>query len=259
MGNRLRSARSGGETEQAVLRGLACGAHLKYANGNPWNTVADPRPAPNWERTRLKAMWGVTDAYQWHEMVQELLDGQVSTPLWDTAMGARAALLVRQEVTPAAGRPISEQAWNDAVGQWLVNRLGPRHPELKETSAALRETIGRVLRYEARFREDGLLAPHDTVRRTLAWDLGRAANMACWGVDAGFADPDEAREALRVVGTAAAEEYGNWTNFSLGYVLGRCLHFDEDTFGSWYREVRDSHRLLTADPKSPWTALSLGR
>ncbi|MFE9386635.1 DUF1266 domain-containing protein [Streptomyces sp. NPDC007025] len=256
-GDRLRSARPGGETDEAVLRGLACGAHLKYANGDPWNTVTDPRPAPAWERTRLKSMWNVTDAHQWHETVQELLDGQISTPLWDMAMGARAALLVRRQGTPEAGQPVSEQAWNDALGRWLVDRLGPHHPELRDTSAALRETVSRVLRYEARFREDGLLGRDAVVRRTLAWDLGRAANMACWGVDAGFAQADEAREALRVVGSAAAEEYDTWRDFSLGYVLGRCLHFDEDAFGSWYREVRDSHRLLTADRKSPWTALPL--
>ncbi|WP_431983526.1 DUF1266 domain-containing protein [Streptomyces qinglanensis] len=215
-GDRLRSARSGGETDEAVLRGLACGAHLKYANGAPWNTVADPRPAPKGERTRLKSMWNATDAHQWHQMVQELL-----------------------------------------LGRWLVDRLGPHHPELRDTSAALRESVSRILRYEARFREDGLLHRDAVVRRTLAWDLGRAANMACWGVDARFAQPDEAREALRVVGSAAAEEYATWQDFSLGYVLGRCLHSDEDAFGSWYRELRDSHRLLTTDRKSPWRALPL--
>ncbi|MET9858202.1 DUF1266 domain-containing protein [Streptomyces smyrnaeus] len=252
MGNRLRSSRSGGETDPAVLRGLACGAHLKYANGARWNAVADPNPAPKWERARLKAMWGVTTADQWHEMVQKLLDGQVSTPLWDMAMGARAALLVRQE-----GAPVTEQAWRDAIGRLLVDQLGPHHPELSGAVAAGHEVIARIPRYEARFREDGLLAPHAHVRRTLAWDLGRAANMACWGADAGFARPEEAREALRVIGAAAAEEYDTWTDFSLGYVLGRCLHFDEDSFGSWYREVRNSHRLLTTHRAGPWQAMQL--
>ncbi|MGP3977754.1 DUF1266 domain-containing protein [Streptomyces sp. 8N114] len=251
VGNRLRSARNG-ETDPAVLRGLACGAHLKYANGDRWNTVADPHPAPKWERTRLRSMWGVTSAEQWHEMVQELLDGQISTPLWDMAMGARAALLVRQE-----GAPVSEQTWNDAVGRRLVDSLGPHHPELRGTATAVGQIITRVPRYEARFREDGLLAPDAHVRRTLAWDLGRAANMACWGVDAGFAHPDEARQALHAIGTAAAEEYDTWPDFSLGYVLGRCLHFDEDSFGPWYREVRDSHRLLTTHRGSPWMTVPL--
>ncbi|MBO8201324.1 DUF1266 domain-containing protein [Streptomyces smyrnaeus] len=69
--------------------------------------------------------------------------------------------------------------------------------------------------------------------------------------------PEEAREALRAIGAAAAEEYDTWTDFSLGYVLGRCLHFDEDTLGSWYREVRASHRLLTTHRKSSWTTVPL--
>nr|WP_243275099.1 DUF1266 domain-containing protein [Streptomyces albus] len=251
-GKRLRSARSGGETDPAVLRGLACGAHLMYANGARWNRVADPRPAPAWERTRLRSSWGVTSPDEWQEMVQRLLDGQVSTPGWDAAMGARAALLVHSR-----GAPVTERAWNDAVGRWLVDRLGPHHPELPGATADLREVVRRVPRYEERFRADGLLGPTAHVRRTLAWDLGRAANMACWGVDAGFGDAGRAREALRVVGEAAAEEYASWADFSLGYVLGRCLHFDEDGFGSWYREVRDSHRLLTTRPDSPWARVPL--
>nr|WP_245226183.1 hypothetical protein [Streptomyces smyrnaeus] len=90
-------------------------------------------------------------------------DPQVSTPLWDMAMGARAALLVRQE-----GAPVTEQAWRDAIGRLLVDQLGPHHPELSGAVAAAHEVLARIPRYEARFREDGLLAPHAHVRRTLA-------------------------------------------------------------------------------------------
>lgn len=252
VGNKLRAARTGGETDPAILRGLACGAHLIYSNGDRWNVVVDPRPAPELERLRLTDSWGVTSADEWHHMVQELLDGQVSTPMWDAAMGARAALLARAE-----GAPVTERAWSEAAGTWLVDRLGPHHPGLRDASTALQEVIVRVPRYEARFREDGILAPGAHVRRTLAWDLGRAANMCCWGVNAGFGAPDEARQALRVIGESAAEEYATWADFSLGYVLGRCLHFDEDLFGNWYREVRDSHRLLTSRPESPWAMVEL--
>ncbi|UNS99469.1 DUF1266 domain-containing protein [Streptomyces tubbatahanensis] len=252
VGNKLRATRSGGETDPAVLRGLACGAHLSYSNGARWNSVADPRPAPAWERTRLKVSWDVTSPHAWHQTVQELLDGQLSTPMWDAAMGARAALLTRSPHVP-----VTEQAWSEATGRWLVDRLGPHHPELSGRSQVLRVVGARVLRYEARFREDGLLAQDASVRRTLAWDLGRAANMCCWGVNAGFAGLDEARQALHVIGETAAEEYPSWSDFSLGYVLGRCLHFDEDSFGPWYREVRTSHRLLTSRPESPWAVVGL--
>ncbi|MEU5835690.1 hypothetical protein ABZ820_18720 [Streptomyces diacarni] len=51
----------------------------------------------------------------WHKTVQELLDGQVSTPTWDAAMGARAALLARSPHVP-----VTEQAWSEATGRWLV-------------------------------------------------------------------------------------------------------------------------------------------
>lgn len=59
------------------------------------------------------------------------------------------------------------------------------------------------------------------------------------------------------LGARAQQEYGTWAEFSAGYVLGRCLHFDKDEFGSWYTEVRDSHRALMQHRDSPWTLLPL--
>ena len=38
----------------------------------------------------------------------------------------------------------------------------------------------------------------------------------------------------------------------MGYILGRCLHFDNEKFGSWYQDMVTVHRILTSDPGSPW-------
>lgn len=250
VGNRLRIARGGGESDPAVLRGLACGAHLKYLNGEHWNALVSPPPAVRWERYRLKGAWGVTTRENWRSMLANLLDCEVSTPAWDIALGAREDLLARY------GR-LDGPAWAHEIGQALQARLGPGDPSLPAAAERLHRAGMRVERYEARFRQDGLLPPHGWVRRTLAWDLGRAANMACWGVAADFAAPDEAREALRTVGTLAEKTYGTWQEFSAAYVLGRCMHFDDDRFSHWYGDVRDSHRVLASRPDSPWASVAL--
>ncbi|MFG3258994.1 DUF1266 domain-containing protein [Streptomyces sp. NPDC048172] len=249
----MRADHRAGERDPEVLRGLACGAHLAYANGDAWNTVVDPSPSPRWERTRLKTTWGVTSREEWLETQRRLLDGEISTFGWDLALD------VREELSPHGGHggrggfggPVTGAAWAEGIARTLRERLGSGAAD--GPAEALAKEAARVPRYEERFRADGLLDGGARVRRTLAWDLGRAANMACWGVNAGFAQADEARAALRSAGELARKAYGSWAEFSTAYVLGRCLHFDEDALGTWYREVRDSHRLLTHHPDSPWT------
>jgi hypothetical protein len=46
--------------------------------------------------------------------------------------------------------------------------------------------------------------------------------------------------------------YDSWQDFSAGYILGRCLHFDGEEFGEWYSNMLEAHRILTTDPGSPW-------
>ena len=251
VGKRLRADRDGGERDPEVLRGLACGAHLAYANGEPWNTVADPSPSRRWERARLKATWGVTSREEWLDVQARLLEGEVSTFGWDLALDVREELAVARRVP---GTDVPETAWTEGIAHALRERLGPGAAE--EPAEALAREAARVPHYEERFRSDGLLGTGAWVRRTLAWDLGRSANMACWGVNAGFAGVEEARAALRSAGALAWRTYGSWAEFSASYVLGRCLHFDEDALGTWYREVRDSHLVLTRHPDSPWTTLA---
>ncbi|WP_435845038.1 DUF1266 domain-containing protein [Streptomyces flaveolus] len=53
-------------------------------------------------------------------------------------------------------------------------------------------------------------------------------------------------------GADTALTYRSWQDFSAGYILGRCLHFDEEDFGSWYTDMVDAHRILMSDPGSPW-------
>ncbi|GGV45714.1 hypothetical protein GCM10010277_36870 [Streptomyces longisporoflavus] len=51
-------------------------------------------------------------------------------------------------------------------------------PELDDFGAALRGLVGKIIRYESRFRADELLPPDGHVRNVAARDIGRASKMA---------------------------------------------------------------------------------
>lgn len=84
------------------------------------------------------------------------------------------------------------------------------------------------------------------------WDIGRASQMARWGVGCRYGTVAEAEKAVLRAGEAARDAYRSWAEFSAGYVLGRCLHFDEEEFGTWYTTALAAHLALTTDPASPW-------
>ena len=59
-------------------------------------------------------------------------------------------------------------------------------------------------------------------------------------------------EALDLVGQEARSRYESWEEYSVGYVLGRCLHFDDEAFGPTYTDVLEAHRALMVEHDSPW-------
>ncbi|MFD7919809.1 DUF1266 domain-containing protein [Streptomyces sp. NPDC059740] len=88
--------------------------------------------------------------------------------------------------------------------------------------AGIRRLIGRIARYEARFRSDGLLSEGRFVRTVEAWDYGRASCMARWGVAARFCTLQEAEHAVVGAGRRVAVNYRSWEDFSAAFILGRC-------------------------------------
>ncbi|WP_030570558.1 DUF1266 domain-containing protein [Streptomyces aureocirculatus] len=240
-----------------VLHGLACGAHLCFANGDAWNTLDWHGAGYSNEVARLEEWWGVRGREEWREVQKRLLGREVSPWYWDFVLGARAALAAER------GTPVDPELWRERVESALRERVadggGPgtpclpgSDPELDQFVAALRGLVGKVLRYEARFRADGLLPPGGQVRSVAAWDLGRASKMARWGRGARYASHSELVAALERTAHEAGAVYTSWPEFSAGYVLGRCLHFDQEEFGTWYTTVLRAHRSLTTDPESPW-------
>jgi len=58
-----------------------------------------------------------------------------------------------------------------------------------------------------------------------AWDYGRVAIIARYGVEAGFLDEDEAWEYLKVAADSASAIYSNWREYTAAHILGRALAF----------------------------------
>ncbi|OKJ53905.1 DUF1266 domain-containing protein [Streptomyces sp. CB02261] len=221
--------------------GLACGAPLAFGNGVPWNDVGTAYMGYTTILDTLRDGWDVTDGAGWRKELDALLDGRNSPPEPDFV------LRVREELrTGRAGMPSAEEWRETAAGHAQDLGAGPasvRHIE---------ELVRRVLRYEARFRAEGLLPPEGRVRKTVAYDYGRAVNMARWGLSARFCTPPEAEQAIVHAGALARAAYGSWQDYSVGYALGRVLRFDGEEYGPYHEENVAAHRVLTEHEGSPW-------
>ncbi|MGK4905109.1 DUF1266 domain-containing protein [Streptomyces albus] len=233
-----------------LLHGLACGAHLCYANGDPWNTLDWHGAGYSHEVERLAESWDVTGRQEWLETQQRLLECEVSPWYWDFVLGARLALV---KAHGTSGTRVDAGLWRDSVESTLRRVVEvPDEAQFASFVADMRQLVGTVLRYEARFRADGLLGEDEVVRTVAAWDLGRASKIARWGRGARYATRAEMNDALVRVSAGVRNAYSSWAEFSAAYVLGRCLHFDEERFGDWYTSVREAHHALLRAPGSPW-------
>ncbi|MFF5206598.1 DUF1266 domain-containing protein [Streptosporangium sp. NPDC000396] len=258
--NQLRTLWAGGPLHGPVAHGLACGALLCVSNASLWNAMGWHGTGYVRERKRLKEWWGITSREEWLRVEEELLSGRMSSPFWGFVLEVRSALardfggmVEVDHWRQVTSRVIRHRAEEKEITPGGVTRTAPRsHSETEAQVAGAQRLIGRITRYEARFRADGLLAEGRFVRSVEAWDYGRASKMARWGLGARYCDLAEAEQAVLRAGRVSRINYRSWEEFSAAYILGRCLHFDEEEFGDWYGEMLNAHRILTTDPNSPW-------
>ncbi|GAA2474495.1 DUF1266 domain-containing protein [Streptomyces thermolineatus] len=259
----IRTLYVGGALHGPVAHGLACGALLFVSNGEFWNSLANHGFGYSNEKNRLAQWWDITDQESWRGCQERLLDAEVISPVWEFVLDVRRSMALDfgGAVEVEHWRQVAERVLRHNIAAAAEPRItpegvtAPRHrseAEVEAQVAGVQRLIGRITRYEARFRADGLLPEGKSVRSVEAWDYGRASAMARWGVGARYCTVAEAEQAVLRAGTAARVNYRSWEEFSAGYILGRCLHFDEEEFGNWYQGVLASHRLLTTDPASPW-------
>ncbi|MDK0518022.1 DUF1266 domain-containing protein [Streptomyces sp. ML-6] len=239
-GGRLIALRHGA-LHGPLAHGLACGAHLAIGNGVPWNEVGAVYHGYSDELELLREAWGITERTGWQEQLNYLLDGRNSPPEPDFA------LRVRERLRASLGGPPPVDLWRETAAGHAQD-LGLGH----DTVLRVEELVRRIVRYEARFRADGLLAPDGAVTTTVAYDYGRAVNLARWGLSARFCHPHEAEQAIVHAGALSRSAYTSWESFSAAYTLGRVLRFDDEQYGTYYEQNVTAHHLLAGDEGSPW-------
>ncbi|NBM18004.1 DUF1266 domain-containing protein [Streptomyces sp. GC420] len=221
--------------------GLACGAHLAVRDGVPWNEVGTVYHGYRDERRLMLRDWGLGDHDSWQKQLAALLDFANSPAQYEYA------LWVREELRRARGELPHPDLWRETAAGTLQDRGAPS-PVVME----MEEVVRRVMRYEARFRADGLLPEDGWVKSAAGYDYGRAVCLARWGLSARFCSPHEAEQAIVHAGALCRSAYLSWEEFSAGYVLGRVLRFDDEEYGPYYQDMLTAHRLLTENEGSPW-------
>ncbi|MFJ9644082.1 DUF1266 domain-containing protein [Streptomyces sp. NPDC004244] len=256
----------GGPRQGHVAFGLAVGAHLSVRNGRFWNAMAYHGDGYTAERRILDEWWGVTTRQDWLDVQETLLSARMVSSTW------RFVLQLRREMALDFAGPVDAEHWRTAAVQVIRRRAeeaaepvltpdgvtrgeAPTASEVESEADGVRRLIGRITRYEARFRADGLLPERGYVRAIEAWDHGRASGMARWGLAARLCSLQEAEAAVVRAGRLAHAHHRSWEDFSAAYLLGRCLHFDGEEFGESYETALRVHRVLTTDPASPWHTL----
>ncbi|MEU7827659.1 MULTISPECIES: DUF1266 domain-containing protein [unclassified Nonomuraea] len=255
--NQLRTLWVGGPLHGNVAHGLACGALLCVNNASLWNAMGWHGTGYVRERRRLEEWWEITSREGWQHAQEELLKGRMSSSVWGFVLGIRGTL------ARDFGGAVEVDHWRQVTSRVIRHRAAENattpDSETEAEVAGAQRLIGRIIRYEARFRADGLLPEGGFVRTVEAWDYGRASKMARWGLGARYCDLAEAETAVLRAGAVSRINYRSWEEFSAAYILGRCLHFDEEEFGDWYGEMLNAHRILTTDPNSPWLNIPFRR
>ncbi|HET6861121.1 MAG TPA: DUF1266 domain-containing protein, partial [Streptomyces sp.] len=229
--------------------GLAMGAHLAVHNSIAWNQLGAAYQDYATDIEWLRRPWRVGNRAGYRQRLEELLATQL------VGRTEEFVLRTRHNLAARLGRTPSHEEWSDSLTQALARRLGSgpdAESRIEEAVKSLRLTV----RYEDRFRADGILSPEGRVDTLAAFDYGRAVNVVRMALGARYIDPSEAEQAVLRIGERARQAYGSWEAFSLGYALTRAIHFDDgDDPEVRYQETLAQHRILTQHPTSPYRNL----
>ncbi|MFJ3580801.1 DUF1266 domain-containing protein [Streptomyces sp. NPDC090127] len=224
-----------------VAHALALGAHLAVLNGLVWNRLGAQYEDYATDVARLRSPWAVHHRADFRDRLRTLIATRLVGRVPEAVLG------MRRRLTARLGHPPSDAQWASMVTVDF-ERDDPYGGDLAEATEFLR----RITHYEGRFRVDGVLPPGGRVDTLAAFDHGRAVNVVRLALGARYCDPQEAEDSLLQVLEPARRAYGSWTDFSLGYLLARLIHFDEGDPEPMYQESLAIHRALTHDPSSPY-------
>ncbi|WP_443033306.1 DUF1266 domain-containing protein [Streptomyces sp. CS62] len=173
--NAVHALHVGGPLHGPVAFGLACGAHLSVHNGQFWNALGHHGAGYLREREKLREWWGVTTREEWLSAVERLLAADMVSSVWEFALRVRTALAREfagpvdiehwRHATEATLRANAERAAEPRLTPDGVTVSRPRSTaEIEGEVAGVQRVIGRIARYEQRFRADGILGEGRWVR-----------------------------------------------------------------------------------------------
>lgn len=87
-----------------------------------------------------------------------------------------------------------------------------------------------------------------------AWDYGRLVNVACWSVDCGYIDEDEAWNYIEFAYQEVKKTYKTWAEFANSYLFGRHV-WNIDDIGN--DPMKDVVNELLSNEESPWIKFPL--
>ncbi|WP_190019946.1 DUF1266 domain-containing protein [Streptomyces hiroshimensis] len=230
-----------------LAHGLACGAPLAVRDGVPWNELGGVYRDYDEDRAVLRDTWGVADPAGWWHLTQRLLAGAGAGRDAEFALRAREGLA---EHAGSAGAPPATEEWRQAVHHVLVHRAAPE-AEVRAMDAV----VTRIAEAEERLRGEAVLQPGQRIASAAAHDLASAVAVARLGLAARLCGPADAERVVLSAGEAARRTYGSWSAFAAGFLLGRALGpggAADPRAGGSGDPVLLAHRVLTADPASPW-------
>lgn len=226
-----------------LAHAYACGVHIAVDGEGLWNAVDKVCACCTAEQKRegMRDDWGIATTEDWRAQQEALIDDDGSSPLASLVLGLRSQLVQQY------GTPVDATAWRSEIDRWCKHN--GRGSDVYRDLLGL---AGMILDYEKRFAADGLLPPGGFIAHLGAWDFGRGANMARWGVQCGWADLATSQWYAVRAGGQAARYHVSWADFSAAYILGRCLHFDQGEFGWRYTDPLAVHHTMMSHPQSPW-------
>ena len=148
----------------------------------------------------------------------------------------------------AASMDVEMELWMDMLGAKEEDRdevfeLFVFALAVERINSGLEAYIGAktLLMEDFGFTEEELLG----IPALTAWDYGRAAIIARYGVEAGYLEEKEVWAYLKAASDNAADTYNDWREYTAAHILGRALAFGNDS-----GDFRDTLDFLLNHPES---------
>ena len=188
-------------TEQ--LRLIALSGMVTLPNGHAFDTLmhqSDPILAKSTALKTLKRWWGIENSEDWAETFENVFEGS-----------HEPTYRFRTDIV----RLIRDVPGDEAQKQANIYRF-----DVHLGTLSVSEKLSQLQFIDQTWKWHYGMPTH-------AFDLGRAATLVRWAVDAEFITENDAWEKLRAVATKATRFFDSWDSFGKSYCFGKLLWADD--------------------------------